>query len=272
MRIPGTRSLFGPRSLLLAAGTAAGIALVAATATLGVLFGRAADDELREDLDGALAAQRELGARDASIASLEGRVAELERALSVSEQQLALREDELAGLGDALSTALAADGELADLKTRFLGLEAENEALREERDDLAERWSRLVPIDAAELSNDPLYLDQSIAEVAVTRPLCTGSMEPTITCDDLLVLYEPQSITDLDVGDVIYFRKPSPDCSSTLDGRYTLHRIIDVISNSEGIWFQTKGDAFYYPDACLVPADSVEYKLLTTVRNARVGS
>ena len=105
--------------------------------------------------------------------------------------------------------------------------------------------------------------------MAVTRPLCTGSMEPTITCDDLLILYEPASVTDLDEGDVIYFRKPTPDCSSHLDGRFTLHRISNVISNAEGIWFETKGDAFAYPDACLVPADAVQFKLLTTVRNAR---
>ena len=96
-----------------------------------------------------------------------------------------------------------------------------------------------------------------------------GQHGATITCDDLLILYEPASVTDLDEGDVIYFRKPTPDCTSTLDGCFTLHRISNVISNAGGIWFQTKGHAFASPDTCLVPADAVEFKLLTTVRNAR---
>ena len=42
--------------------------LVAATATLGVLVGRAASDELRSDLDAAIQSQRLLGGKDATIA------------------------------------------------------------------------------------------------------------------------------------------------------------------------------------------------------------
>ncbi len=95
-------------------------------------------------------------------------------------------------------------------------------------------------------------------------------MEPTISCDDLLVLYEPDSITDLDAGDVIYFRKQAPSCGSSLVGRFTLHRIQTVVSSSDGIFFRTRGDAFASNDRCLVPASDVLYKLLTAVRNARV--
>ena len=95
-------------------------------------------------------------------------------------------------------------------------------------------------------------------------------MEPTITCDDLLILYTPASPTDLDEGDIIYFRKPNSGCSSTLEGRFTLHRIVNVISDSRGLLFQTKGDALANPDVCLVPASDVLFELLTTVRNGRV--
>jgi signal peptidase I len=238
--------------------------------------GRAASDELRSDLDAAIRVQRELSAKDASIAALEGRVEELEAevggvrgALDATAKQLTLKEDELAQLTDLVAGSAGAAAQLADLQERYDGLAGAHSELQTEHDALVARWADVVPIESAELIENALYLDRSVSQVAVTRPLCSGSMEPTITCDDLLILYEPQSPTDLDEGDIIYFRKPTPDCTSYLEGRFTLHRISDVISNAQGLWFQTKGDAFVNPDRCLVPADAVQFKLLTTVRNAR---
>ena len=55
------------RRLLITGGVAVGLLLVAATATLGVLVGRAVSDELRADLDAAIQAQRLLGGKDATI-------------------------------------------------------------------------------------------------------------------------------------------------------------------------------------------------------------
>ncbi len=264
------------RRLLMAGGVAAGLVLVVATATLGVLVGRATSDELRADLDAALQAQRLLGGRDATIAELEGRVAELAQEVGGvraerddATRRLALKEGELAQLAQLIAGSESATVQLAELQLRYETLEGDYSELGREHDALVARFADFVPIETAELSADALYLDRSVREVAVTRPLCTGSMEPTITCDDLLILYEPASVTDLDEGDVIYFRKPTTDCTGYLEGRFTLHRISNVISNAEGIWFETKGDAFVSPDRCLVPADSVQFKLLTTVRNAR---
>ena len=66
------------RRLLITGAVAAGLLLVAATATLGVLVGRAVSDELRADLDAAIQAQRLLGGKDATIAQLEGRITGLD--------------------------------------------------------------------------------------------------------------------------------------------------------------------------------------------------
>ena len=149
----------------------------------------------------------------------------------------------------------------AQLQSRFDATEADYQAL------LA--WtSALVPIRTPELSGDALLLDRSVPNVTYTGAVCSGSMEPNITCDDLLILYRA-SVTDLDVGDIIYFRRPNADCTGHTD-RFMLHRISRVIAASNGLSFETKGDAFSTADACLVPSQDVLYKLLTSVRDARV--
>lgn len=277
IHVPRPHGLWGHRGTVVVIGTAAGLLLVAATATLGVLVGSAAGDELRSDLDEAIRVQRELSAREAEIEVLGGRIAELEGEvaglrgdLDASARQLTLTEGELAQLEALLAGSESASQQLVELQARYDALAADQVELQGEHDALAARWANLVPIESTELVENALFLDRSVGQVAVTRPLCTGSMEPTITCDDLLILYEPLSPTDLDEGDVIYFRKPTTDCSGYLDGRFTLHRVVNVISNAQGLWFQTQGDAFVSPDRCLVPADAVQFKLLTTVRDARI--
>ena len=223
-------------------------------------------------------------AADAVARGLEDRLAESEvetEAIRVELDaqlvELGVREQELRQLVQRLagseSTQLGFDelaGRHARLEQQHDGLLAEHEGLLAEYEALASRWDQLLPIDSPELPGDALLLDQSVAGVVYTRALCTGSMEPTISCDDLLVLYEPASVTDLDSGDVIYFRKPAPGCDGFMPGRFTLHRIQAVVSNADGIFFRTRGDAFASADYCLVPAADVVYKLLTAVRNARV--
>ena len=232
------------RPLVLAAGLGLAALLLA---TAGGLAGHAVatsgDGPLRDDLQAALEAREELGAKDAEVARL----------------------------GELIASSGGLNSEYEVLQRQSAALDEQFVSLQAEYDELARSWARLTPVETPDLSGVALYLDQSGGQIAVTRPLCTGSMEPTITCDDLLILYEPASLTDLDEGDVIYFRKPNADCSDYLEGRFTLHRINNVISRSDGIWFETKGDAFVSVDRCLVPAEAVEFKLLTTVPNGRVG-
>jgi signal peptidase I len=141
--------------------------------------------------------------------------------------------------------------------------------LQQNNEALQQRLDSLVPIETPELSRNALYLDRSVQNVTYTGAVCSGSMEPNITCNDLLILYRA-SVTDLNTGDIIYFRRQKPDCSGPLEGRFMLHRISRVIAASSGLEFETKGDALPAPDACLVPAQDVLYKLLTNVRSARI--
>ena len=202
-------------------------------------------DEVREDRD----AQREA-------------VASLTRDLTESERQVG-----------TLQSALALSGPLTDqytaLTRELANLTAEYSALQQSYDEIQGQTGPLVRIRTPELQGDALLLDTSVPGVTYTGAVCSGSMEPNISCDDLLILYTP-AITDLDVGDIIYFRRQNAECTGPMDGRFMLHRIIEVTAGTEGIAFRTKGDALAVPDACPVPASDVLYKLLTSIREARI--
>jgi hypothetical protein len=60
------------------------------------------------------------------------------------------------------------------------------------------------------------------------------------------------------------------DCSGSVPAVFVLHRVVDVVSRSGDILFQTQGDAMLGPDRCLVPRANVIYKLLTNIRGSRI--
>ena len=251
--------------LLLAAGVMIGVAV------------SSSNESLRDDIDKALALQSQLGAKDATITELRGRVGDLQgviedfRATAAAETQARVsREAEIERLRKLIADSGITGGELDDLRSRFEVLEEKYAALLIGHVELQALWSKLTPIESTGLSSPALYIDSAHDGVAVTRALCSGSMEPTITCDDLLILYKPASLTDLDEGDVVYFRTPNSSCMGILEGRFSLHRISNVISDNRGLLFQTKGDARVNPDYCLVPSKDVLFKLLTTVRDGRL--
>lgn len=248
--------------LLLAGGIMTGVAL------------SSSNEALRKDIDTALALQSQLGAKDATIVALRGQVGELEgtiEGLTAAETQARVSRDaEIQRLSKLIADSGITGGELDALRSLLKVFQERYAALLVEHEELQALWSNLTPIESTGLSSPALYLNRAHDGVAVTKALCSGSMEPTITCDDMLILYKPTSLTDLDEGDVIYFRTPNLSCTGTLDGRFRLHRISNVISGSRGLLFQTKGDADLIPDECLVPSEDVLFKLLTTVRDGRL--
>jgi signal peptidase I len=80
----------------------------------------------------------------------------------------------------------------------------------------------------------------------------SGSMEPRISVGGLVVI-KPIDAQHVSTGDVISFKLPGIDTP-------ICHRVIDVQNNSDGRFFQTKGDANEDPDQNLVPASSVTGK------------
>lgn len=189
---------------------------------------------------------------------------------TISELEAALAET-----AARLERSETAQGELGltyvDLLDERDALEATLEALHAEREDLLAQlaiWSTVTRIDSARLSVDPLLFDPA-SEASLIRAVCTGSMAPTITCDDTLVVFSP-SPEDLDVGDIIIFRAPEPGCVGFSLSSTILHRIIGVQRSPDGqIQFETKGDALSAPDPCTLPARQVLFEVLAIISDSR---
>jgi len=77
----------------------------------------------------------------------------------------------------------------------------------------------------------------------------TGSMEPTISVEDYILVKETD-VNTLETGDIIAFYSSDP----TIKGMIVIHRIIDI--NEDGT-FKTMGDANPVPDDYPVEASSI---------------
>ena len=224
------------------------------------------DDETRATLE---ATQRELDEANARVAALtESRDADRSTLATLS-TQLGEKERELGNLQSALALSGPLSDQFGNLTNELATLKGQQATLQRDYDELLASMEPLVAIRTPELNGDALYLDRSVGGVTYTSAVCSGSMEPNITCNDLLVLYPPK-VTDLAVGDIIYFRRQEVGCTGPMEGRFILHRIIQVTAGTEGLAFRTQGDALDVADPCPVPASDVLYKLLTNIRNARI--
>jgi signal peptidase I len=248
--------------------------------TLVVLAGVAGyiarDDEV-ERLDQQLTAlTSEVGKNNDVVETATARVV----ALSEENQQLTANLDASNDLSQDLASRLAtvesAVQSTTDLETSLEGLIEERDQLR---DDLSElngtfdaqtvRFDELKTVESFGPIGNPLLFDET-TDAWVTQPVCTGSMEPTIGCEDLLVVYRP-TVTDLDVGDIIIFQRPGPNCQGFVNGSFLLHRITRVVSSSNGgLEFETKGDNNPSLDPCRAPVTSVTGKVLAVVQNSRL--
>jgi signal peptidase len=79
----------------------------------------------------------------------------------------------------------------------------------------------------------------------------TDSMDPEIESGDL-VIYHTIDAEEVEVGDVISFYDPAGDGTSIVT-----HRVIDIVTDDGGLYFQTQGDANNTPDESLVPAENL---------------
>lgn len=82
----------------------------------------------------------------------------------------------------------------------------------------------------------------------------SGSMESQINVGDLVIVKEIDPI-ELKVGDIIAFRDP--------EDIVTTHRIVDILTKDNEIYFTTKGDNNNTNDSDLVSSNMVEGKYQT---------
>ncbi len=229
-------------------------------------------------LDRQLAAlSSEVGGTNELVESATARVLELTEENGQLAADLDASKDLAADLTTRLANVEAAVQSTTDLETSLEALVAERDQLRESMGELtgaydlqAERLDNLSTIESFGPIGNPLLFDGE-TDAWVTQPVCTGSMEPSIGCEDLLVVYRP-TVTDLDVGDIIIFRRPDATCDSFVPGSFLLHRITRVVSSPTdgGLAFETKGDANVSIDPCRAPVSSVTGKVLAIVQNSRL--
>ncbi len=84
-----------------------------------------------------------------------------------------------------------------------------------------------------------------------------GSMEPVLSLGSAIVI-ESVPISSLAVGDIVTI-KVGPD-----QAIFT-HRISRLVHRPDGLWIETKGDANASADASIIPATSVQGRLLVAV-------
>ena len=92
------------------------------------------------------------------------------------------------------------------------------------------------------------------------RVLCTGSMEPAITCLDLMVTQPVFGPNDIEVGTII---------SAKACGKRFAHRVIAARERDGITYYQTQGDAHELPDNCWFTLDDVK-SVIESIERDRV--
>ena len=134
------------------------------------------------------------------------------------------------------------------------GLEARGAELRAQIASLEQQEAGLRAV-IANLEEDRKALAVQPREMF---PICSGSMEPRITCLDTVVLLENFLPQEIEVGTVISFIPPAEEGEGAdSDAAPVLHRVLDI-KQEDGIYhFWPKGDAWKEPDGYWVPETSL---------------
>ena len=144
-------------------------------------------------------------------------------------------------------TGEQAGGNVASLEARAAELRAQIASLEQQEDGL-----RAV---LANLEEDRKALAVRPREMF---PICSGSMEPKITCLDTVVLLENFLPQDIEVGTVISFIPPAEEGEvADSDAAPVLHRVLDIKQENGIYHFWPKGDAWEDPDGYWVPETSL---------------
>ena len=154
--------------------------------------------------------------------------------------------------GTAAGNTAGLEAREADLRAQIASLETREAELRAQISSLEQREAGLRAV-IATLEEDRKALAVQANEMF---PVCSGSMEPKITCLDTVVLLENFLPQDIEVGTVISFIPPTEE-GAAAGAAPVLHRVADI-KHEDGIYhFWPKGDAWEDPDGYWVPQTSV---------------
>ncbi len=148
--------------------------------------------------------------------------------------------------------------------------------LASEAEEAYDRWSTGVSRmrdlfedldgEVAELEErrQPLLLH---GRTSTTDFLCTGSMEPKITCLDTMTWLTDFDPADITVGTIVVY---SPSCWGA--PYETAHRVTQIEGAAGEYAFRTKGDAEDSDDGCWIPHEHVQGYLIDIQKNTRMGN
>lgn len=227
--------------------------------------------------------------------------ADVQSALATSEslnEGLRLDKSNLEESLDTVSNQLSnTSQELADANDQNVALTRTNEALTQDKADLendlaASRYAYDELEDAkAELEEQAGTVEQLMAHaaslqeeieelIADRRPLilsvhrqgflCTGSMEPKLTCLDEATWLDNFYPEDITVGTIISF---NPNCWDIRENRFNLrstaHRVMKIKVEDGVHYYWPKGDASEDPDGCWVPESHVNAYIIEVHKNVQ---
>ena len=97
--------------------------------------------------------------------------------------------------------------------------------------------------------------------------LCTGSMEPNLTCLDTVTWLSNYRPEDIIVGSTISF---NPNCwEEQANGIGAAHRVLDIKVEDGIYYYWPKGDGNEVPDGCWVPHTAVDGYIIALHQNTR---
>ena len=137
---------------------------------------------------------------------------------------------------------------------------------------LNSKYSNLISVKSFKLPSPAVFYDSRL--VAVGSLECTGSMEPTIGCNDVTLQYKPVDSSDVNIGDVIVFYNGVQNGTVCYPDRETLvmHRVIQVISPSQNeqgaVEYETKGDHNSESDPCYIRYAWIEGKVYAILKQS----
>ncbi len=203
----------------------------------------ALDDDLQAAANAHAALQGELVAAESQISALSGEKAEVEGLLGEMTQRFEASDAGYTALQAQHRRLRQAAGDVTELETRAGDLRAEIAELEERR--------------------RPLFL--AMQRQQVEGFLCTGSMEPVLTCLDTATWMRDFAPGEIVVGAVINYDNSA--CWGDAAVGRTAHRVVDiqVIDGVHHYW--PKGDAHAHPDGCWVPHTAVNGYIIEFHKN-----
>lgn len=153
----------------------------------------------------------------------------------------------VATLEASQSQLLESIGDVESLESRRDDLELIVDDLLDEIDDLRRARSPLIP------------------ETHNGQFLCTGSMDPVITCMDRSIWLDDFAPEDIVIGAVISFDASDIDCR--VSSERVAHRVIDIKIESSEYFFLTQGDNNRRDDGCWIPESNVHGYIIELIEN-----